>query len=64
MSSQYMSINAVAAKLAVHTSTVRRWVRDGKLKAVKAGTLHRIRDEDLAAFLRVSGTPPQQEPPL
>jgi len=41
----------VAGILKVNPKTVLRWIREGKLKAVKAGRLWRVREEDLEAFL-------------
>ncbi len=35
--------------------TIRRWIRAGKLPALKVGTQHLIDEDDLAAFLGTSG---------
>ncbi len=37
--------------LGVNLGTVRRWLREGKLKGVKVGRLWRITEEDLKAFI-------------
>jgi len=37
--------------LGVNPGTVRRWLREGKLKGVKVGRLWRITEEDLKAFI-------------
>ncbi len=42
----------VAEKLKVSEQTVLRWLRNGKLKGVKAGRLWRIREEDLQEFIK------------
>jgi len=41
---------AVIAK--VHIDTVRRWIRSGKLNAVRFGKEYRITEEELQAFLK------------
>lgn len=42
----------VAEKLRLSEQTVLRWLRNGKLKGVKAGRLWRIREEDLQEFIK------------
>lgn len=54
----WLTVDEVAAKLRVHRETVKRWIRGGKLKAVKAGKLHRIAPDDVQTFL--SGTSENQ----
>lgn len=44
------SVDQVAELLGLHVKTVRGYVRDGRLKAVKVGKQYRISAEDLAAF--------------
>jgi excisionase family DNA binding protein len=41
-----------ADRLAVSKSTILDWLRSGQLKGVKAGRLWRLRERDLAAFLK------------
>jgi len=57
-----MTVDEVAVRLRVTTTTVRRWIKGGKLRALRmtGGTL-RITQEDLAAFERQHGTIPAQE---
>lgn len=43
-----------------HPETVRRWIREGKLRSVKVGTQHLIDDADLAALH--SRNPPGRDP--
>ncbi len=44
-----------AIALLVKSSTVREWLRTGKLKGVKMGRLWRVRESDLAEFLKSLG---------
>src|SRR5690242_6076147 len=50
MAQEVFSVEQVAAKLGLHVRTVRNYVRDGRLKAVRIGKQYRITAEDLAAF--------------
>jgi excisionase family DNA binding protein len=44
------SVERVAESLGLHVRTVRHYVRDGRLKAVRIGKQYRIAREDLEAF--------------
>ncbi|WP_214323855.1 helix-turn-helix domain-containing protein [Nonomuraea sediminis] len=44
------SVEQVAKLLGLHVKTVRGYVRDGRLNAVRIGKQYRISPEDLAAF--------------
>jgi len=44
------SVEQVAGRLGLHVRTVRNYVRDGRLKAVRIGKQYRIAAEDLAAM--------------
>jgi excisionase family DNA binding protein len=44
------NINQAAYILKVHQLTVRRYIKEGKLKAVRIGGAVRIKDSDLQAF--------------
>ena len=44
------SVEQVADRLGLHVRTVRNYVREGRLKAVKIGKQYRITAEDLAAL--------------
>jgi excisionase family DNA binding protein len=46
--------NQVADRVQVAPLTVMGWLRQGKLKGVKAGRFWRIRESDLEAFLNAS----------
>ena len=50
------SVEQVAERLGLHVRTVRNYVRDGRLKAVRIGKQYRISADDLAAF---TGVQPQ-----
>src|SRR5215472_55833 len=44
------SVEQVAGRLGLHVRTVRNYVREGRLKAVRIGKQYRIAAEDLAAL--------------
>ncbi|MCL6614075.1 MAG: helix-turn-helix domain-containing protein [Firmicutes bacterium] len=54
--------------LAVSPKSIREWLRQGKLKGVRAGRLWRIREHDLEAFLdpvlHALETAPEDDEPL
>lgn len=50
MSDQLYSVEQVAERLGLHVRTVRNYVRDGRLPAVRIGKQYRIAHEDLEAF--------------
>jgi excisionase family DNA binding protein len=56
----WLTADEVAEQLNVHRETVRRWIRGGQLKAVKAGRQHRIAPADLTDFL--NGSDHAQQP--
>jgi len=47
---QLYSVDQVAGLLGLHVKTVRTYVRDGRLRAVRVGKQYRIAREDLEAF--------------
>lgn len=55
MESGWYSVDQVAERLGLHVRTVRGYVRDGRLKAVRIGKQYRIARADLDAF---TGRPP------
>jgi excisionase family DNA binding protein len=59
MPERWHSVEEVAEQLGLHVRTVRGYVRDGRLPAVRIGKQYRIAAEDLAAFTR--RTPPQRD---
>lgn len=50
MEKEYYSIEEVAQSLKVAYLTVYRWIRSGKLNAIKAGKQYRISGSQLKAF--------------
>ncbi|QBI53622.1 helix-turn-helix domain-containing protein [Streptomonospora litoralis] len=50
MEQELFSAEQVADRLGLHVRTVRSYVRDGRLKAVRIGKQYRIAREDLEAF--------------
>jgi excisionase family DNA binding protein len=48
--SELYSVEQVAERLGLHVKTVRNYVREGRLKAVRIGKQYRISGEDLAAL--------------
>jgi excisionase family DNA binding protein len=50
MTRQWYSVEQVAELLELHVKTVRGYVRDGRLNAVRVGKQYRISREDLAEF--------------
>lgn len=56
MEEKYYTINEVAELLKVAYLTVYRWIRGGKLKAVKIQKQYRIRQSDLNEFIKIYNT--------
>ncbi|MFD7661888.1 helix-turn-helix domain-containing protein [Streptomyces sp. NPDC059788] len=50
MNDRLYSVEQVAERLGLHVRTVRNYVRDGRLPAVRIGKQYRIAHEDLEAF--------------
>ncbi len=50
MNQDLYSVEQVAEKLGLHVKTVRTYVREGRLKAVRIGKQYRISGQDLAAL--------------
>jgi excisionase family DNA binding protein len=50
MNEDLYSVDQVAEILGLHVKTVRQYVREGRLKAVRIGKQYRIAGEDLAAL--------------
>lgn len=51
MEQELYSVDQVARRLGLHVRTVRNYVRDGRLKAIRIGKRYRIAREDLEAFM-------------
>jgi len=50
MTQELYSVEQVAHRLGLHVRTVRNYVRDGRLKAIRIGKQYRIARRDLAAM--------------
>ncbi|NYI86743.1 excisionase family DNA binding protein [Amycolatopsis endophytica] len=50
MAQELYTVEQVAQRLGLHVRTVRNYVRDGRLNAVRIGKQYRIAREDLDAF--------------
>ena len=59
---QYRTVKQVADLLQVNEATVRRWIKDGELRAIDIGKGWRIDADDLGAFLEVHATRPATRP--
>lgn len=57
-----LNVNQVAFILKVHPLTIRRYIKEGKLKAIRAGGNVRIRESDLQAFNNKPIEPKQTGP--
>jgi excisionase family DNA binding protein len=51
---RYLTVKEIAEVLRVSTVTVKRHIANGKIKAVKLGSIHRITEDDFAKFLSQS----------
>lgn len=51
MSQELYSVDQVASRLGLHVRTVRAYIRDGRLKAVRLGKSYRITRADLEALI-------------
>jgi excisionase family DNA binding protein len=58
MTKPYFTASEVAKMLLVSPQTVSSWCREGKLRAIRAGRLWRIRPADLEEFTK-KGVPPE-----
>jgi excisionase family DNA binding protein len=56
MGKEFLSPEDVADRLGLHVRTVRGYIRDGRLKAVRIGKQYRITPDDLAQLTGRAGT--------
>ncbi len=59
MQAGFMSLQDVGEALGVDVQTVRRWIKDGRLRAFKPGKEYRIREDDLEEFLQTREVRPK-----
>jgi len=53
LADELLTIDEVAAELKLHPDTIRRYIREGKLKQIRVGgTAIRIRRSELDRFIR------------
>src|SRR5690349_21811245 len=52
---KFLTTEEVAQRLHIHQNTVIRYIRDGKLPAAKVGSMYRIKESALAAFVGDAG---------
>ena len=57
MDGRFSTVEQAAQRLKLHPKTVRRFIHEEKLKAVRIGKSYRIRDADLDAFAGVPAEP-------
>lgn len=53
-SDEWLTVTEVAQRLKLHQETIRRWIRDGKIRATNLGSTHagyRIRTSDLELMM-------------
>ncbi len=55
MKETYYSVDKIAEILGIHPKTVRRYIIEGKLRAVKVGKQYRINGHDLSVFVEGRG---------
>ncbi|MBM3242019.1 helix-turn-helix domain-containing protein [Candidatus Poribacteria bacterium] len=60
MAERFLTLDEAANRLDVSNEVIRKWLRSGRLKGVKAGRLWRIKECDLEKFLEE--TSPLYEP--
>ena len=49
---KYYSPEEIGEQFNVKPGTVRKWIREGKLKALKLGGLYRVSEENLQKFIK------------
>lgn len=57
-----LTVPEAARRARRNPETVRRWIREGKLRATKVGTQHVLDERDLAEFLGESSDKPVLPP--
>ena len=50
MSTSFLTAEQAAERLSLHPKTVRRFIREGRIKATRIGKAYRILESDLAKF--------------
>lgn len=60
LSKPFMTTHEIAELLKVREATVRGWIHDGQLRAVKLGREFRVAVKDLEAFVNANATRPPE----
>jgi excisionase family DNA binding protein len=55
MANQYYTVEQISSMLDIHPKTIQRYIREGKLQAVKIGKGWRVSGHDLSAFTEGAG---------
>lgn len=63
MNESYYTAEQIAKMLHMHVKTVQRYIREGKLRAVKIGKSWRVSGHDLSTFTENNDTPERNELP-
>lgn len=63
MNKEFLSINQAAEKLGVHHATIRKMIRQERLRATRIGSAYRIDQAELARFINANATTTPQPPP-
>lgn len=61
MSEKYYTVDQIAEILKIHPKTIQRYIREGKLKAVKMGKSWRVSGHDLSVFTETAAPLPQAQ---
>jgi len=51
---EFLTIDEIAKKLKLHPATITKYIREGKLMALKFGRVWRVTEEDLKEFIKKS----------
>lgn len=49
---ELFTVQEVADKLKIHVQTVRKWIKEGKIKALKLGSDWRVTEQSISEFLK------------
>ena len=60
----FYTVDQIAKLLKIHPKTIQRYIREGKLKAVKVGKSWRVDGHDLSVFVEGPGIPEKATRPL
>lgn len=55
MSNQFYTVEQIASMLDIHPKTIQRYIREGRLRAVKIGKSWRVSGHDLSQFTESAG---------